>query len=250
MRIFLLSHDKAGNSEYSLTKKEQNYLMKVLRLTVGQELTARDKAGSYYTALITSPQTLLLTACGRPEESLTDSLSAYRGPLPRIILHQCLCKGKKNEDIVRMATEAGVEETVFLTSAFTQDKAMREHDRERIETIMREAVMQSGSETAVAPVRIIPFEEAVSSAPGRIIMLHQGARTRTMLLSEALEGLDASAAISLFVGSEGGFSDAECAFAEAHGAFCCLMPTNILRAETAGIFAIGAIENILCCRHI
>ena len=60
-----------------------------------------------------------------------------------------------------------------------------------------------------------------------------------------LKDIEKGTLISLFIGSEGGFSDSECSFAVQNGADAAIKPTNILRAETAGIFALGAIENSL-----
>ena len=167
--------------------------------------------------------------------------------MPSIHLYQCICKGRKNEDIARMACEAGVEKLVFISSAYTQEKELKRHSIERIEAIMREAVQQSGSESGTE-IGMMTFAQALDEAPGRILLLHQSVLSRTKSLFEALDGLDADSTLSLFVGSEGGFSEEECHLAESRQATACLMPTNILRAETAGIFALGAIENILCSR--
>ena len=238
MRILLLSADHAGQEEYVLSQKERRYLMKVLRLAPGAAITARDRQGNYYEGILTEEGTVRLS-------SATDQLSGYRAKLPTIHLFQGLCKGRKNEDIARMACEAGVSGITFFTSAFCQQKELREHDAQRIESIMREAVQQSGSETAVCRPQVVSFAKALEEAEGQILLLHQGVRTKGMLLDEAMARLRKDCTISLFVGSEGGISDEECALAEDRGAWCCLMRTNILRAETAGIFALGALENCL-----
>ena len=245
MRIFLLDRSWTGGDTYQLKAREVRYLINVLRLKPGDRITARDTANRYYEATVLDRTTLVLAPVEKPDRSLSDDLSGYRGPMPEIHMYQCICKGRKNEEVARMACEAGVDELVFVSSAYTQEKTLSAHSIERIQAIIREASQQSGSETRT-DIRILTFQEALAEAAGRILILHQSRLEETVLLRQALEGLDVTSRISLFVGSEGGFSDEECRNAQAKGAVTCLMPTNILRAETAGIFALGAIENILC----
>ncbi len=246
MRIFLLDDTFKGGNVYSLRKRDKMYLLRSLRLSRGDVFTAKDNDGNYYEARIADEETICLTPVSRPAESLTDTLSAFRGRIAPVHVYQGLCKGRKNEDIARMLTEAGVLSITFFSSRYTQEKNLSSHACERIKTIMREAVQQSGSETAVTDVRVIPFNQAVLEAGGKKIILHQSRLEKSLYLSQILEKTEKGETISLFIGSEGGFSDEECTFAIENGSDAAILPTNILRAETAGIFAVGAIENMLC----
>lgn len=243
MRIFLLTHAE-GEGIYHLVKKERNYLLKVLRLSVGDIFTAKDEKGIYYKASIISESDLMLTPTDTPEETLLDNLSGYRKKIFPIEVFQCICKGKKNEEIVRMLTEAGVLRINFVRSRYTQQDDFSPHELERLEKIRKEAIQQSGSETEVAPFRIFSVEEAIEASLYKIILLHQGSRERTMSLRDALSDNITDNGISLMIGSEGGFSDEECALMEEKNAIPVLLPTNVLRAETAGIFAVGGILSL------
>lgn len=245
MRVFLLDGTYAGTATYRLKKRDRVYLFRSLRLSAGDLFTARDNDGCYYEARIIDEDTISLTPVSRPDRSLTDTLSGFRGKIAPVCVYQGLCKGKKNEDIARMLTEAGVLSITFFTSEYTQEKELNRHAAQRIMTIMKEAVQQSGSETAVRDVRVIPFTQAVMEAEGRKIILHQSSLEESRYLSDILKDIEKGSLISLFIGSEGGFSESECSFAVHNGASAAIMPTNILRAETAGIFALGAIENSL-----
>lgn len=245
MRIFLLGPTYDGSGFYTLTKGDRNYLTKVLRLKEGDALTARDSDNRYYRACMMPGGMLSLEETEKPKESLTDAMPSYTGKRPRIHLYQCVCKGKKNEDIARMACEAGVETFTTVESAFTQ-RSLSDHDRDRIRSIMKEAVQQSGSETGIYDGESLSLGDALKDARGVKIILHQGTRGKTVSLFQVLEGLEEDCEISLLVGSEGGFSEEECTLAENEGFTTVLLPTNILRAETAGIYAIGAIQCILC----
>ena len=229
MRIFLLDRSWTGGDTYQLKAREVRYLINVLRLKPGDRITARDTANRYYLRIVGM------------HPDWESCLIMSRGARLTLGYETDLAV----EDVARMACEEGVDELVFVSSAYTQEKTLSSHSIERIQAIIREASQQSGSETGT-DIRILTFQEALDEAAGRILILHQSRLEETVLLRQALEGLDVTSRISLFVGSEGGFSDEECRNAQAKGAVACLMPTNILRAETAGIFALGAIENILC----
>lgn len=242
MRIFLLSEECKGRSTYTLRRREVQYLTRVLRLKDGDSFTAKDTEGTFYKATIAGEE-LLITPTERPEETLLDGLSGYKERIYPVKVCQCICKGRKNEDIVRMLTEAGAEEIVFLRSRYSQSDHFTEHELERLETIRREAIQQSGSSTAVTPFKVITIEELCQGEQRPIIFLHQSQRGSTRLLREVLSSLSSPSGVVLLVGSEGGFSDEECSYLEEHGAICALLQTNILRAETAGIYSLGAIQN-------
>ena len=240
MRIFLLSHAE-DNSIYPLFKKERNYLLNVLRLKIGDVFTAKNERGKFYKACLINEETLSLEETEKPEETLLDSLSGYKKKLFPIEVFQCICKGKKNEEIIRMLTEAGVERITFVSSDFTQQSNFTAHEIERLEKIRREAIQQSGSETTITDFKVLPFKQALESSLYQTILLHQSLRDKTYSLRSALKEESAKFGLSIFIGSEGGFSEEECQIAEEKGAFPVLLPTNILRAETAGIFTVGAI---------
>ncbi len=242
MRVFLFDKSFTGESTYTLKKRDRQYLMKVLRLGVGESFTAKDIEGNYYIATIVDQDTLSVQRTDNPESTLLDHLSGYEKKIIPVTVYQCLCKGKKNETILRMLTEAGVESVVFITSQFCQEKVLSGHDRERLETIMKEAIQQSGSATRAILGDVIDISSLPSIKEGELrIILHQSRRERTLTLGRLLSE-SVYSSISLVVGSEGGLSDEECSMLEEMGARTALLPTNILRAETAGIFALGAIE--------
>ncbi len=240
MRIFLLSGPVKGEV-YSLSQKELHYLKDVLRIKENTVFTARDKNNLYYKALLIG-DTLTLEETDDAEETLLDSLSGYDEEIFPLYVYQCLCKGKKNESIMRMLTEAGCREINFVRSRYTQIKELSVHDKERLEAARREAIQQSGSKTLCPEIEVLSLEEVVKRAPKPLLFLHQSRREKTLSLKAIFSAFSpAPSSFSLLIGSEGGFSAEECDFLEENGAVCVLLPTNVLRAETAGIFTAGAI---------
>ena len=232
MRIFLLDKAFNGNPVYSLKSREKQYLVKVLRFAPGFSFAARSVDGTTYKATVVDEDTLSLEQSNEIDDCLNDQLSGFNGKFIPITVYQCICKGKKNE--------AGVENIVFVKSLFCQTKEITGHDWERLECIVKEAVQQSGARTNVHLTQGVD----ISSVPAdNLLILHQSLRGETKALRDVL--LQEHEKLSILIGSEGGLSDEECEVLERKGATSILLPTNILRAETAGIYTVGAIQTML-----
>ncbi len=239
MRVFLLSGNADGGI-YKLSQKERRYLFSVLRLNVNDVFTAKDKNGDFYKAFLFSEDSMTLERTEDPENTLLDSLSSYKGPFLPITMMVSVLKNKKNETEIRMLTEMGVRKIVLMNTEFTEGY-LNDHQKERLSLIMREAVQQSGADLPelVGP---ISFSEALKEADGRLMILHQGIRKDSSSIIRAMEG---SSSATAMIGPEGGFSDSECEEAERAGAIPVLLKTNILRSETAAVYAASAIQTIL-----
>lgn len=242
MRVFLLRRNDWKGNTYELSKKEKTYLFSVLRLSVNDVFTAKDSDDNYYKAFLFDENTITLEATDNPEETLLDNLSSYSGPFRGISMYISVLKGKKNETEVRMLTEMGVDEIILVETEFMQEK-LSNHSLERLELIKREAVQQSGSKepSLIGP---ITFDEAINSAEGKILILHQSSLKESVSIKEALAD-DSGERISTFIGPEGGFSDKECEKAISNKAIPVLLHTNILRAETAAIYTAASIQSIV-----
>lgn len=244
MRVFLLSQDYDGSPLYSLKKKEIQYLEKVLRLEKGTVFTAKDTQDNYYEATLESEGTLLLKPTDNPEETLLDSLSGYSGPFAPIDVYVSILKGKKNESVVRALTEIGVRKIIFMDTENAQEHEFSSHQKERLETILKEAVQQSGSRPPILSGPI-SFSKAVEDSEGKRVILHQSMRGKTTYIEKVFTNQDIKIVASLFIGPEGGFSDQECVLAENNGFFPVLLRTNILRAETAAVYTAATVQSLL-----
>lgn len=244
MRVFLLSQDYDGSPLYSLKKREIQYLEKVLRLEKGTVFTAKDTQDNYYEATLESEGTLLLKPTDNPEETLLDSLSGYSGPFAPIDVYVSILKGKKNESVVKALTEIGVRKIIFMDTENAQEHEFSSHQKERLETILKEAVQQSGSRPPILSGPI-SFSKAVEDSEGKRVILHQSMRGKTTYIEKVFTNQDIKIVASLFIGPEGGFSDQECVLAENNGFFPVLLRTNILRAETAAVYTAATVQSLL-----
>lgn len=255
MRQYLLPDGFRGEGLVSLSDKESRYLVRVLRYRAGTKFNGVDREGNVYDLELVDGHTLRASrALGGQAQAVSDTLPV-RATLPRLHLLQCLCKGKKDELIVRQATEAGVLSIGFVHSRYCvadldgKSRKAMEARKDRLEAIIREAVQQSGSPLPTTlDAAVHPIGDLDAYPPsGLRLFFHQSPRG-TKSLRTLLERLSPGEDVWLLVGSEGGFSDEECARLEAHGWQAVLLDTNILRAETASLYAIAACQTLLSSR--
>jgi 16S rRNA (uracil1498-N3)-methyltransferase len=183
----------------------------------------------------------------------TDTLPSYQGPYPNLVLLQCLCKGKKEEQIFRQATEIGAATLALVSSRYCvtdlsdkKEKAVQARF-ERLDAQIKEALQQSGSPI---PTHLVPEVLELKDVPtwwadrGLAMFFHQSMRSEKQeTLTSLLNPLHVP--VCVLIGPEGGFSDEECLFLEQSGFHPVLLKTNILRSETAGLYALSAIQVLL-----
>ena len=119
MRVFLLTGETESGI-YRLSKKERRYLFSVLRLSINDVFTAKDKEGNYYKAFLFSDDSITLELTDSPEDTLLDSLSSYKEGLLPITMMVSVLKNRKNENEIRMLTEMGVRKIVLIETEFTE----------------------------------------------------------------------------------------------------------------------------------
>ena len=257
MRLFLLPKTYRGEETVTLTGKDYNYIVNVLRLKNKSRITGRDAKGNIYNLEITDIGPKSCTLSSTPTEEAcetTDALPQDR-PVKPIVLYQCLPKGRKAEEIIKRATEIGVTTIVLVKSRnVIADISGKEESRlERYNSMIEEAIQQSGSTVPTKVEGVIDISEVPShfekfqqdlNVKGVGIILHQEKLTETQsTLAETLK--DKPQAVGILVGAEGGFTDKECSDMTASGFKPVLLKTNILRCETASIYAISASQALI-----
>jgi 16S rRNA (uracil1498-N3)-methyltransferase len=204
---------------------------RVLRLAVDDALVVFDGAGHEATARV--------VAIGK--DALEVELARVRAlPADRRAptLVQCVPKGSKLDDVVRMATEVGV---AAIHLAIAERSIARAEGRlDRLERIAEEAARQS--EASAVPTVHAPaplFEVAArapSEAPRLVLSPRSGVRMR-----EAIAGH----APWLVVGPEGGLTDAEEERLVALGWVRVRLETHVLRTESAGAIALAVAREMV-----
>jgi 16S rRNA (uracil1498-N3)-methyltransferase len=211
-------------------------LAKVLRLRAGEEITLFD--GSGIEALVRIER---VDARGG-----TATVIARRegAPEPRVRLHlyQAISKGERFDWLVEKGTEIGV---AAFTPLITARSVVRTHVEgarlERWRRIAVEAAEQCRRSAVPAVDPPAALDEALARAEGVLLLPYEAAGESAPAIHRAIDAdidaLFALSAVSLFIGPEGGFEDAELERARAAAATIVTLGPRILRAETAGLVA-------------
>ncbi len=162
-------------------------------------------------------------------------------PAIELVLYQSLIRAQRFDLVLEKGTELGVSRFVPLVSERSQGRPERESGRiERWRRIVLEAAEQCGRGRAPEVGKPSSLAEALAGAPGLRLLPWEGERAQG--LRSVLRGLsEKPAAVSLFIGPEGGFSEGEVGLARKHGAATVSLGRRILRSETAGIVAAAVV---------
>lgn len=194
----------------TLDDGDRHHLQRVLRLRDGDPFTVSDAKGSW--------RAVTLGAVVEP----TGPIFSVPAPPYSLGLGVALTKAAKPEFAVQKATELGLDEVVFFAadrSVVRWDEAKRAKNLQRLQTIAREAAMQS-RRTSLPEVSFVASFAALASRGGIVRADFGGAPVN-------------SAHRFVVIGPEGGWSPEECL---AVPATVDLGPT-VLRAETAAVTA-------------
>ncbi len=251
MHIFVLPPSFSGTKEFQLDSKDSHYLTRVLRLNAGSLFPGRDRQGNLWDLLISEVDKKFVLLTCTPASDKNTSLT-----MPSISLFQCVCKGKKMDQIIRQATEIGVKEILPVVSRYTLSNAGSSahiplQKVERWEIIIKEALQQSGSPVITELHTPQSFEEMLVFIESRYagLFFHQEKLSSQSLTERLLEYKDKKGEkqlpLALIIGPEGGFSEKEVEKMRKTGLEPVFLNTNILRAETAAIYALAAVQTLL-----
>jgi 16S rRNA (uracil1498-N3)-methyltransferase len=223
---------------FSLPAAVAHHAVRVLRLSVGDELVLFDGSGGEWfgrIGAIGSPSEVRVVLDGHDPVSRESPL--------RTVLAQALLASDKMDWLVQKAVELGVSRILPLETERTVVRLSGERAIRRIEHLRQVAVAaceQCGRDVVpeVAPLgRMMAFLGSAADA---------GEEARLILAPgspKSLRDLDCGTRhLVLLVGPEGGWSEAELKAAEAARFAPVGLGPRILRAESAGITALAALQ--------
>jgi 16S rRNA (uracil1498-N3)-methyltransferase len=160
-----------------------------------------------------------------------------------VTLLQALARGERMDFVVQKATELGVTAIIALPgerSVVRLDEEGNQKRGEHLRSVAISACEQCGRNR-------VPTIELAADLATAIARSPQGDR-RLLLAPAAVEPLVAliaqASGVTLLIGPEGGFADDELALAQRHGFKSCRLGPRVLRAETAPLAALAAIQAI------
>ncbi len=223
--------ERGASGDFPLSSEAAKHVQ-VLRLGLDDQVELFDGQGHTCAARIASVSRAGV-AC-----SLVESLRrSERGH--EVVLVQCLPKGAKLDDIVRMTTELGVTDIRLAVSSRCVSRGADDRGAAKIERLSRIAIEAARqSEQAFVP-RISPAEElsiVLARAPSDAIKLACVERSHAFL-----PDLPGSGAVWVLVGPEGGLSDDDLALIDRAGFAGVGLGRSILRTETAAVVGVSLV---------
>jgi 16S rRNA (uracil1498-N3)-methyltransferase len=213
------------------------HVARVLRARAGQPLTLFDGRGGEYDATI-----LQIDRTGVRVQVEQQRAVERDSPL-RVTLLQALARGERMDLIVQKATELGVAAILAWSaerSVVRLDGAGLARRCEHWHAIAISACEQCGRNQVPLIDAVADLAVACARADADSLRLLLAPEAERSLISVAGQ----SAGISLIVGPEGGFSDAELALAARQGFQSCRLGPRVLRAETAPLAALAALQAV------
>ncbi len=249
MQSFFIPPEWIVEDQVSITGWLVHQLRDVLRVKANDRILVLDGSGWEYEVQLKRPSTQ------RVSGKVIAKYFSQTEPRTRITLYQALLKGSRFEFVLQKCTELGV--TTFVPTICdrcvmgnlanaTSSKIVR------WKRIIQEAAEQSGRSILPPLQPPLLFRQACEQANCPSLMPWEGERSTglqaalkeqaSLESSPVGEGQNSNPpTLNLFIGPEGGFSDAEVEFACTYGIKPVSLGHRILRAETAAVAAVAAI---------
>ena len=223
MHVFYTPDIQKSNE---LPEEEAQHCIRVLRLSIGDEITLTDGKGNFYKAEIT------VATNKRCFVNIKETI--FQEPLWPCHLHIAMAPTKnmdRNEWFAEKATEIGFDELTFLNCRFSERKVIK---TERIEKILVSAIKQSLKARLPKLNEMIEFDPFIRQEfKGQKFIAHCYEGEKPLLKNVLKPGEDAL----VLIGPEGDFSEEEVKKAIECGFTPISLGKSRLRTETAALVA-------------
>ena len=245
MYQFYVDSNQIEPSRAVITGADVNHIRNVLRMKPGEAVRVADGAGSCYEGEIgeISSDRVVVALSGEMVESTE---------LPVMItLFQGLPKSDKMELIIQKNTELGVGAIVPVAT----ERAVVKLDEKKADSKVKrwngiaEAAAKQSKRTLIPEVcPVISFKKALAEAEKYDVKLMPYENAEGMAFTRrCIEEIRPGAKVAIFIGPEGGFSEAEVEAASAAGFVPVTLGRRILRTETAGMCMLSMLGYVLEC---
>ena len=237
MQRFYLPEPLSIGAKINLPSDVAHHL-RVVRLSVGDEITLFNGGGGEYTA------TLLEIEKKRALALVKTFLPREIEPPFAITLAQALPEGSKMDFVIEKAVELGVAGIQPLAAQrsvvrLNEDRARKRHAH--WEAIVAAASKQCGRNRLLDVAPLTGFNDWISTPSEQPRILFS--LDATQLLSDWAKA-QAPQNLTVMIGPEGGFSPQEEELAIKQGAIALSLGKRVLRTETAGMAAMAALSAV------
>lgn len=238
MSRFFVSPENIGEDNIIIDNREDlHHMVKVLRLSAGDEIDVSDSSQWEYRCEILSVDADSAVA------RIVDKQKFTAEPDVKVTLFQGIPKQGKMEVIVQKCVELGVESIVpvFMARTVVVDKGNFGKKIQRWQKVSDEAVKQCRRGIIPQVQEPVRTAEAIEQFDRFDLVLFPYENEDGRTIKDELRSCGAPGNVAVIIGPEGGFSDEEAgAIVNAGGRSVSLGKTT-LRTETAGMAAIAMI---------
>ena len=236
MPRFPVRKSQIKNGQAIISGSDYRHIVKVLRLKVGHEIILFDESGTEHSATITE------IAKNEVKLAIAESRKVETESSLNIVLLQVVPKGNKMDFIIEKATELGVKTIVPVIADRSQIRKTGKIERWR--KVAKESSKQCGRTAQPDIYTLKNFRE--------VIKLYNHSALRMILDNQCKDDIkyvitsvpQSPTNITLLVGPEGGFSNAEIRLAKENGFIPTGLGPRTFRTETASIVAITILQYI------
>jgi 16S rRNA (uracil1498-N3)-methyltransferase len=234
MPRFPIKQYEIKDNQVNISGSDYRHILKVLRLKIGSEITLFDESGAEHCGTITEIKTKEIKVV------ITETRHVDRESNLNITLLQGIPKGEKMDFIVEKATELGVKNIAPVITERSQIGHTQKITRWR--RIALESSKQCGRFTPPHINDALSFDQAINYNYNGMFKIILYEKCQDNLRTTFKNYLQPADNITIFVGSEGGFSKDEVKFAGDKGFISMGLGARILRTETAAIVAISILQ--------
>jgi 16S rRNA (uracil1498-N3)-methyltransferase len=235
LRRFFAPPERWGPGQVVLDREETHHLSRVLRLAPGARVVVCDGRGKAVVAVV--------QALGSDEAVLSveeEVVAATESPLG-VTLGLAMAKGEAADQVVRQATEMGVQRLIPFVSTYSE-KVAPERAKRRLARWQRQAREALKSCQRLYLPEISPVQDFSAILPGP--------EEAKFLCYEAERGGGLQSSLSrsrptgvrLIIGPEGGFTPGEVDQARESGFQIVSLGPRRLRVETAALAALAILQ--------
>ena len=238
MPHFIVSEPITESGSVTITGADVHHIRNVLRLKTGDEITVISGSDGKFVCEITQIEKDQVTATAVRKLPITQS------SVPAMTLAQSAPKGRKMDDIVRMAGEMGVVKIIPVIaerSLATREADVSGSKLDRWRAIALSAARQCGSPGVAEITLPVTLHDLPASSHETLRIVFWEGETKG--LKSVLSDASRPDSILALIGPEGGFSRDEVDFLVSKGFKTASLGVTTLRTETAGIAALAAITH-------
>lgn len=239
MNQFFVEESQIQGSEIIIEGTDVNHIKNVLRMKTGEEVMISNGTDKHYICSI-------MTISEQQVVAKIVDIDTNSTELPvKLYLFQGLPKADKMELIIQKSVELGVHEIipVAMKRCVVKLDAKKEKSKlARWQGIAESAAKQSKRMVIPNISRVMNFKEAVAYAKSLDYNIIPYEFANGMERSkQVVKSLGQYKSVGIFIGPEGGFEEAEIAYAKENNMQIISLGKRILRTETAGLTALSII---------